>query len=265
MSGTVKSEFEGLYARVEDIKGSAIRGELGISAFLSPRELHYAQSFLKGANVAFFSFGGYSDAQRKRIYVLPEYMEDTDVDGLDSFGFSTQIAALRVEGSGFEKLSHRMMMGSLLGLGIERSVIGDIVMLDEISAIVLCDSAMADFLILHLERVGRDKVKVFHTELDKDFSVEREVETLSDTVASPRLDCVVSSICKISREKARDAVLGRLVELDYECVERPDKEVKAPCVISVRGWGKCSIISLSDRTKKGTNLTHKNFYKRFIW
>ena len=73
MSDT-KREFEGLYARLEDIKGSAVRGELGISAFLSPRELHYAQEFLSRSGAAFFCFGGYADSERKRIYILPEYM-----------------------------------------------------------------------------------------------------------------------------------------------------------------------------------------------
>ena len=64
-------EFDGLYARLEDMKKRAIRGELGISAFLSPRELHYACAYL--GTEGYITFGGYSDAERKRIYFLPDY------------------------------------------------------------------------------------------------------------------------------------------------------------------------------------------------
>lgn len=252
MSNTVNKEIESLYARLEDIRESAVHGNLGISAFLSPRELHYAETFLHRHGALFFSFGGYADAERKRIYILPEYMDSADTAvALEEYGFSLDIVALRVMGSGFETLSHRAVMGSLLGLGIERSVIGDIVMTDEHSAVVLCDSAMADFLLIHWERVGRDKIKLTRAELKDDFAPKREFEARIDTVASPRLDCVVASLCRTSREKARQAVLDKTVELDYECREQPDREVVAPCVISVRGYGKFRVLSLSDKTKKG--------------
>lgn len=250
MSDT-KKEFDGLYARLDDIKECAVRGELGISAFLSPRELHYGETFLRRSGVEFFSFGGYADAERKRIYILPEYMESAKPQTLEDFGFSSRIDAIELRGSGFEKLSHRSVMGSLLGLGLERSVIGDILMTDDHSALILCDSAMSDFLLSHWEKAGRDKIKLSKTTLAYDFLPQREVQALSDTVASPRLDCVVAAICKLSREKAREAVLSKIVELDYEEIEQPDREIRPPCVISVRGYGKFRVISLADKTKKG--------------
>ena len=251
MSETVKKEIDELYARLEDIKGCAVRGELGISAFLSPRELHYANAYLSRTGAAFFSFGGYDGAERQRVYILPDYMEGTDYEGLEDFGFSGDTVALMLKGSGFETLSHRMVMGSLLGLGVERSVIGDIIMLDGQSAVVICDATMAEFLLGHWEKVGRDKIRLSKTELGKDFLPKREYETISDTVASARLDCVVAAICRLSREKARAAVLDKTVEVDYECREQPDRELSAPCVISVRGYGKFRIVSLADKTKKG--------------
>lgn len=247
----IKREFEGLYARLEDIKGSAVRGELGISAFLSPRELHYAEDFLLRSGALFFSYGGYENAERRRIYILPDYMEGAGHSELEDFGFSTKIVTLKVKGSGFEHLSHRTVMGSLLGLGIERSVIGDILLIDDTEALVICEAAMADFLLCHWEKAGRDKIKLSRIILDGDFSPKRSFLPLSDTVASPRLDCVVASVCNISREKAREAVLAKTVELDYEEVEQPDREVKPPCVLSVRGYGKFRILSLADKTKKG--------------
>jgi RNA-binding protein YlmH len=88
-------EFDGLYARLEDLKKRAVRGEMGISAFLSPRELHYAEVYLRRSGACFLSFGGYESAERKRIYVLPEYMESVEkAEEILEYGCETAIVAL---------------------------------------------------------------------------------------------------------------------------------------------------------------------------
>lgn len=243
-------ELEGLYARLEDMKKRAIRGELGISAFLSPRELHYARSHL--GEGGYLAYGGYSDAERKRIYFLPEYMEGVeDVEDLADFGEDTMISSVSVKGSGFVRLSHRDFMGSLLGMGLERSVIGDIVVTDGESAVVMCDSRIADFLINEWTEVGHDKVRCSRVALGEDFSPERRYAPISDTVASARLDCIVAALCNLSRERARVCVVSGQCELDYECEERPDREVTPPALISVRGYGKFRVCSIGEQTKKG--------------
>lgn len=245
-------EFDGLYARLEDLKKRAVRGEMGISAFLSPRELHYAESYLRRSGECFISFGGYNGAERKRVYVLPEYMESVEsADGLSDYGSETAIVALEIKGSGFVSLSHRDFMGALLRLGLERGVVGDIITLDGGSAVAFCDKRIADFITVELSDVGRDKVRCRIVSIDKDFCPKRSFAAISDTVASARLDCVVASLCKLSREKARECVLSGLAELDYEYCERPDREVMAPCILSVRGYGKFRVCSLGELTKKG--------------
>ena len=245
-------EFDGLYARLEDLKKRAVRGEMGISAFLSPRELHYAESYLRRSGVCFISFGGCNSVERKRLYILPEYMESVkEAEELLEYGSDTAIVALEIKGSGYVSLSHRDFMGALLCLGIERGVLGDIITLGGGSAVAFCDARIADFIIKELCEVGRDKVKCRLLSIDKDFCPARSVVAISDTVASARLDCVVAALCKLSREKARLTVLSGEAELDYEYCERPDREVTAPCVLSVRGYGKFRVCSLSELTKKG--------------
>ena len=253
--------FEGLFARLEDIKKCAVRGNLGISAFFSPRELHAAEEYLKRGGTAFACFGGYSFAERKRIYLLPDFIESvSDASELCDYGFSTDIDVLLIKGSGFEELSHRAVMGSILGLGVERDVLGDIVMLDERRAVVFCDSKMSAFFIEGLLRVGRDKVSVERIELDETILPAKKTLRINDTVASARLDCVVAALCSLSRERAKEKIENSLVELDYEIVERPDKEVSVPAVISVRGVGKFSVLALDEKTKKGrTRLVAEKF------
>ena len=255
-------EFDGLFARLEDLKKRADRGEMGISAFLSPRELHYAEGFLLRAGCAFIAFGGYGSAERRRLYILPEYMSEIkSADELRDYGCDSAVLAIEIKGSGFVSLSHRDFMGALLGLGIERDVIGDIVTQNDSSAILFCDLRIADFILTQLSAVGKDKVKCRSVGIDKDFCPKRKVAPISDTVASPRLDCVVAAVCNISREKARDCVISGVVELEYEYCERPDREVSAPCVLSVRGYGKFRICSIGEQTRKGR---YRLFAEKFL-
>ena len=244
--------FDALYARLEDLKKCAVRGNLGFSAFFSPKEIYIAENYLKKSGAAYISYGGYEDAERKRIYLLPEYMEEvTSHKSFDEYGYSSNIDVISIVGSGFEKLIHRAVMGSVLGLGIERDVIGDICMKSDSEALLFCDSAMTSFILENLERIGRDKVKLKKLDSSENISFERQFLRVTDTVASARLDCVVAALCSFSREKARESIVASLVELNYEYEERPDREVSVQSIISVRGVGKFRILSLSDKTKKG--------------
>ena len=240
------------YSRLEDLKRCAIRGNLGISAFFSPREIFAAEEYLKRSGISYAFFGGYEEAERKKCYFLPEFLEGVkDISLLSDYGYSLELVAIAVRGSGFEKLSHRAIMGSVLGLGVQRDSIGDIVLLDDKSAIFFCDERLAEFFLSDLKKIGRDTVRVERVDLDSVNIPKRKFLQISDTVASSRLDCVVSALCSLSRERAKEKIEGSLVELNFEMEERPDKEVLTPATISVRGVGKFRVISVSDKTKKG--------------
>ena len=248
------AELDALYARLDDLCARAERGELGVSDFLSPTELHYAEKYLRGASRPYVCFGGYSDAERSRLYIFPEYLEAlASAKELDEYGFSCEICALELRTDGYRTLSHRDYLGSLLGLGIERAVIGDILVLGDKgeAATVFCDSTISAYICEQLSRISSEKVKIRRVPLDEVSVPERRFADISDTVASPRIDCIVAAICSLSREKARCAVEGGLVELDFECEERADKVVSAPCIISVRGYGRYKIDAVNDKTKKG--------------
>ena len=253
-----KEEFGLLYAHIEDLCVRAQKGELADSSFLSPRELHYACRYLARMGVSAYPFGGYADAERQKLYVLPDYIESDDlcegnfVSHLREFGLDAELCAIRIEGSGYRTLTHRDFLGSLLSLGIERDVLGDILVdSDGHAATVFCESQMLSFLNAELLRVANDKVRIKPVSLESVEVPERQFEKICDTVASARLDCVVAALCSLSREKARQTVTGGFVELNYENEERPDREVETPAVLSVRGYGRYRVVRLEDRTRKG--------------
>ena len=260
-----KEEFGSLYARMEDLCLRAERGEATVSSFLSPREIYYATRYLNHRGVSFFAFGGYLGAERKRLYFVPDYVALSEelrndpedelacIEAIGGYGIESQISALRIVGSGYRALAHRDFLGSLLGLGLERSVLGDVAVEDEQgrSAVVFCETRIADFIEDALGRVANDKVKISRLEISSYVPPKRDFTAITDTVASSRLDGVVAALCGLSREKARDAVVGGLVEINFEREERPDRTVTPPALISVRGVGRFRVRSLSDRTRKG--------------
>ena len=91
-------------------------------------------------------FGGYFAAQRKQIFLLPEYIAfSEDKEAMLEDEFDSSVRALKIVGSGFRNLSHRDYLGSILALGIERSTIGDICLINDNSAIVFCCAEIEDF------------------------------------------------------------------------------------------------------------------------
>ncbi len=253
----LEKEDKLFYAKLEDLLKKADGGMVAHSSFLTPGESFKAEKYFlaKGNKDRICFFGGYSDAQRKQIFLLPEYISDSlDENNLydmlaDDFGSS--VSALKITGSGFCTLTHRDYLGSLLALGIERATLGDICVLDNFSAIIFCLPEVENFIFYELSSIGRDKVKVERTQVDISMPSTQKFQSFSDTVASERLDCVVASLFNLSREKAQNLIKGGFVDFNYECAVKIDANVQCGDIISARGYGKFIVRDLSQTTKKG--------------
>ena len=258
-----------LLSRLDDLCDRGARGEAAVSPYLTPREAKYARIHLSARlrNGTAVLWGGYPEAERVRVFILPDYTEGlVDPEALSSHpvaalaeaGLDDLVETLReavcpvsVKGSGFRDLTHRDYLGSILGLGLERDVIGDILIPDAHNAILLTDTRVGDFLKTSLEKVATDTVKVGRVPEGTPLAGTRRLQPISDTVASERLDCVVAALCNLSREKAQMTVRSGLCELDYEAVEDCSATVTAPAVISVRGYGKFAVHAFDGTTRKG--------------
>ncbi|MBQ7357684.1 MAG: hypothetical protein IJW65_02995 [Clostridia bacterium] len=253
------SEFGLLSARICDYARKSQAGELSVSDFLSPSEVALARVLLAEQRIAHRGvfLGGYGDAERQKLFLLPSYTDDLDGNAkekLDTY-FSderdSEICAVKISGSGYRELSHRDYLGSILALGIERDALGDIVLVDEYSACVFCPSKIKEFLELSLERVASDAVRVTDFTVTEEFSANREYKRILSTVASNRLDCVVSALTGLSREKSQELIRHELCQLNYITECRCDRTLDAPCTLSLRGYGKFILRELEGLTKKG--------------
>ncbi len=244
-------------SRIDDMLNRADRGEAVYSSFLNETERAEAELYLRGRANDFVIrfFGGYEDSERTRLFIYPEYYDFEDLKSC--------IKAIEIKGSGYEALRHSSFLGALTALGIDRAKMGDIVIKD-FSAVLFADEKIADFLLsspFPLTRVGRDTVKVEEYLIPDDFQQQREYKDIFDTVASGRLDCVVSSLAVISREKAKMLINSGQVMVNHIPEEKTDFTVKSGDVVTIRSYGKFRIESLVDRTKKDR---YKLLAKKYI-
>ena len=235
--------------------------EVAASAFLSPAEQREIFDALPAARARLVFFGGALGCERRCAFFVPDWMLDaagiaglgslsafsdereTAAAALDADGSLTadRIAVAEIEGSGFAALRHRDFMGAILNLGIKRETLGDIVVRDSRSAAAYCLPAAATVIAGELERIGRDGVRVSVRGVRSDERVEREYEERVVTVASMRLDCVVSELANVSRESAKRLIASGAVELDHRESADADERVAEGATVSVRGAGKYRI------------------------
>lgn len=253
-----------LLARLGDAVEKCDRGSVATLPFLTPRARKQAERALRsmGAWEQSFFFGGYPNAERVCLFLLPDYYNamlgaspcECPVDLLLSTladEIDETVQAVRIIGSGYRVLTHRDYLGSILGLGLERDALGDIALQNDFEAVVFCPRTIKEFLLENLKKIASDTVKCKTYEVDEKFTDGKKYRPISDTVASPRLDCVVAALTNLSREAAQNAIRTGLVEVDFEIEERADLPLSPPTTLSVRGYGRFILRSFDGETRKG--------------
>ena len=234
-----------LLAKLWDkINAGMRRSIMANTCFLSPREQEMSR-YLFGDAEGLHFFGGYEDAERKMLVYLPEYL---DVDAL--YADDSPLVCLHAQFYGGDSPSHRDFLGALMGIGISRETVGDIcVGKDHCNFFVT--SEIAPYLLQNFLSAGRAKLRLSAIPATQASIPEPEVKEIRDTLASLRLDSVISSGFRIGRSLASQYVTAGKAAIDGLPCEKPDKAVAEGMKISVRGLGKIKIKAVNGQTKKG--------------
>lgn len=234
-----------LLAKLWDkIQSGLRRSILASTAFLSPREQEMAR-FLFGDTEGLHFFGGYAGAERQMLIYLPEYLDESALYDADS-----PIVCLRAEFYEGDSPSHRDFLGALIGTGISRESVGDIC-IDSGSCDFLVTAQIAPYILQNLTSAGRTKLHLSQISLADIHVPAPEVKEVRDTLASLRLDSVISSGFRISRGLAAQYISAGKAAIDGLPCDKPDKPVTEGAKISLRGSGKIKLASVNGQTKKG--------------
>lgn len=185
-------------------------------------------------------WGGYEEAERK-IIVIGE-----------KTNFSNFICALRITSHSGKPLSHRSILGSVLGLGVKREMVGDILTGDSFADVIVMEN-IKEFLENELKFVGREKVSVEEIDTNEIQKLEESGKEILASVSSLRLDSMISAGFGIAREKSSILIKGEAVKLNHVITKSATKQVKEGDLISVRGKRKTSV-----KRSFGTNQKWKS-------
>ncbi|MCD7868525.1 MAG: YlmH/Sll1252 family protein, partial [Clostridiales bacterium] len=160
---------------------------------LNERNIVSCQSFRKMGVVA-ESFGGYENAERQMTAFHPDAL---------AFPWEYPIDCIRVRARSprfSEKLTHRDYLGAILNLGVERSVVGDI-LIEENSACFFCLRKMPGFFLENLDRVRN--TAVITEKVEDPGNIPKPLLTpVEGTCASIRLDALTALAFGESRSSA---------------------------------------------------------------
>ncbi len=199
-----------------------------------------AAAFGRVPQVTCLFWGGYEDAERTFFGAFPSFMEpDVAV-----FPFVALECTYRETAA----LNHRDFLGTVLSVGVKREKIGDIIC-GTGKTVLFVGEDIAPFLCEQITKVGGEGVSL-KVGLSAPLDVARTYKEIRMTVASPRLDNVVKALTGLAREKAAALITSGLVSLCHQPCQSVSKTVSEGDIVSVRGYGRFRIASLSNLTKK---------------
>lgn len=222
------------------------------SDFLDPQSqasINDTISTIFGYNI--LMFGGYDDSERKILGIFPEWQEVST----DEF----PISVFKISHTFGDELSHRDYLGAVLGLGIDRSKIGDIA-IDGKTAYLFCSDSICEYIYQNLSKIGNKGINLEKCEFYDICVPEKKFCTLNCVAASLRLDAVVAASLRVSRNIAAKMIENEKVSVNHKQISQTSKILSVGDLISVRGFGRLLLCESGAKTRNGRlHITLKKY------
>ena len=200
--------------------------------------------------IKYEKFGGAEGAER----VMIRFGDPEEI----GYEVPFPICAVKISPTSYkfaERLGHRDYLGALLNLGIERSVLGDIVIFDTETFVFVKDD-IAEYIVRELTRVRRTEVTASVSEPPAESLYRTEERTIQ--LSGERLDAAIAKVFNLSREDAQLLIRKGVVFVSGKVTESQAYVPKRGEVISVRGHGRFvygEVISLSKKGKLNVSVS----------
>jgi len=214
-----------------------------VTTFLSFAMREWAEALLRKEHLALMAEGGFPEAERVRIIIAPwgETLHSTDAN----------ISLLWVRPANPRaQLEHRQILGSLMGLGFRRDVLGDI-QAGQKGQYIATTAEIAPFILDHWTQAGREKI-IVSLFRDKPDVLPSTGEERQITVNSSRLDAVVANAFGVSRSVAQEWITQGKLRRDGLVMNKVDIKVQPDDMISCRGQGRIKVLKCTQTRKDRT-------------
>ncbi len=231
-----KKRFQELYDRAERT------GSYQFTDFHSQHGVALAQAV--GAAGAISTWGGFADAERQMV----RFGDPENIGYEEDFPISVIKIEPKVQKYA-DKLSHRDFLGALMNLGIERSVLGDIIVYENTGYLMACDR-ISEFLTDNISQVRHTAVKLSIIDALPE-EARPKVKPMDVNVSSLRLDGIISHIFHLSRGDSKSLFSSERVFIGGLPAKNASVEPDEGDIISVHGHGKFRFCEVLHETKKG--------------
>ncbi|MEH6946273.1 RNA-binding protein [Bacillus sp. JJ634] len=235
-----KEFIDGAASWIQQVKNSYAPK---LTDFLDPRQQQIVLSLLgRDEDVNLQFYGGADTVERRRALLFPDYFSPE----LSDFQLSLYEISYPKK---FITLEHRHVLGTLMSLGLKREKFGDILIKDDEVQFVAAEE-IDTYLMANLEKVGKATITIKKRPFSHIIQVDENWVEHYLTVSSLRLDTVLATALNLSRQKAQALIAAGKVKLNFKQTEKISEDCQVGDVISVRGFGRCKIISIDGKTKK---------------
>ena len=232
-------------------------------------------------------WGGYEEAERKIAVFLPSYLDkenflagertaseelsserrrgaserDRETDRHGALSLITCLLCKPLQAKFADELTHRDFLGALMNLGLEREMIGDIVVdHDKNEAYIFVMTAQAATIADELTRVRHTSVMCQEVSPGS-VEVKPAFESVEGFISSERLDVILALVYKLSRSKAQKLIDSELVTVDGRVVTSSGHDLKAGSRVTARGYGKFIYDGIDGTSRKGKGRAKVRVYK----
>lgn len=256
IAGALGTEEKLFLGRARDMAKRAFeRGFFVYGNFMSAGELSLLEVDEQTAG-CFSVYGGYDEAER----VVAAFGSEEIFGYPPSFPVRALCINCRSEKYA-EPLTHRDYLGALVGLGISRDALGDIIVREDHGAYVFCLDKMAEYICSALVKVRRTDVEVRNADEAMASKIKREYENRVVVAASDRLDALAAAVFGLSRAAAHSLAEKGLIFVNGIAVPDPSFRPSNDSVISVRGSGKFVYRQVCGNTGSGRVRVNVDIYK----
>ncbi|NMB12449.1 MAG: photosystem II S4 domain protein [Firmicutes bacterium] len=243
--GHLDGEEKELGSRILDIASeSYTENRPAYSDFLDPRGQEIALGIVRGTGSLLYRFsGGYRGAERQRLAIFPDYYPSDRVE--------IPLAAVSIKGTAdFSEVTHRDVLGAVLGCGIKREKIGDVLITGQ-GAQVIMTPGIVPAVVHNLQAIQKVPVLVSEIDIEQLEAVPKQLKEIRATVASLRLDAVASAGYGTSRNQMVREIKAGKVKVDWKSVDNPAYGIEVGDILSIRGRGRLEVAQQLGLTRKG--------------
>lgn len=238
---------------LKNLEEKIIKKNKYLTDFLTPLEVKKIIEYFKKSKEISHSTYEVCDIslERTKIYLCKNELIYDLID-YSNIEDSYNIKILKIIPNKFsKKLFHKDYMGTILGLGIKREKIGDIILANDNSAYVFVSSDVCEYIENTLRKIGHEAVKIKRVKQLNSNDLKVDYNEKDITLTSYRLDNFIAHGFGISRKISSDLLEKKSVKVNYEDCINSLYEIKENDLVSVRGYGRLKVVKLDGQNKKG--------------